>query len=80
MCSCSLRLSGSPSLLRFVAKDPDGRFHCHVFSCANKDKAHAVALTVAKAFYLAYQVGVVLGKVGGVSEAGPSNLSCGDAS
>lgn len=40
----------------FVAKDPDGRFHCYVFSCANKDKAHAIALTVAKAFYLAYQI------------------------
>ena len=63
------------SLSRFVAKDPDGQFHCHVFRCANKDKAHAVALTVAKGFYLAYQVGVVLGSRWHVGEvAGQGEL------
>ena len=32
------------------------RFYCHVFRCASADKAYALALSVAKAFYLAFQV------------------------
>ncbi len=41
----------------FVAKELDDQFYCYVFRCASKEKAYAVALTLAKAFYLAYQVG-----------------------
>lgn len=33
------------------------RFYCFVFRCATEEKAYALALAVAKAFYLAYQVG-----------------------
>ena len=40
----------------FVAKEEDGNFYCYVFRCANKDKAHALAVTLSKAFYLAYQI------------------------
>lgn len=40
----------------FVAKDTDGEFYCYVFRCASEDKAYALALAVAKAFYLAYQI------------------------
>ena len=32
------------------------RFYCYVFRCVSEDKAYALALAVAKAFYLAYQV------------------------
>ena len=32
------------------------RFYSYVFRCANKEKSYALALAVAKAFYLAYQV------------------------
>ncbi len=32
------------------------RFYCYVFRCANKGKAYTLALTISKAFYLAYQV------------------------
>ena len=31
------------------------RFYCFVFRSASKEKAYAIVLTVAKAFYLAYQ-------------------------
>lgn len=40
----------------FVAKDSDGKFYCYVFRCTSKDKSYALALAVAKAFYLAYQI------------------------
>lgn len=40
----------------FVAKEEDGNFYCYVFRCANRDKAHALAVTLSKAFYLAYQI------------------------
>lgn len=42
----------------FVAKELDEQFYCYVFRCTSKEKAYAVALTLAKAFYLAYQVSV----------------------
>ena len=32
------------------------RFNCYVFQCTNPDKAHTLALAIAKAFYLAYQI------------------------
>ena len=32
------------------------RFYCHAFRCISEEKAYALALAVAKAFYLAYQV------------------------
>ena len=35
------------------------RFYCYVFRCASEDKAYALALAVAKAFYLAYQVSYI---------------------
>jgi hypothetical protein len=40
----------------FVAKNTDGEFYCYVFRCVSEDKAYALALAVAKAFYLAYQI------------------------
>ncbi|CAI8006340.1 Low density lipoprotein receptor adapter protein 1 [Geodia barretti] len=40
----------------FVAKGDDGEFYCHVFRCVSEEKAYALALAVAKAFYLAYQI------------------------
>lgn len=40
----------------FVAKETDDLFYCHVFQCSSREKAHALALALAKAFYLAYQV------------------------
>ena len=43
----------SPS---FVAKETDDLFYCYVFKCSSREKAHALALALAKAFYLAYQV------------------------
>lgn len=43
----------SPS---FVAKETDDLFYCYVFRCSSREKAHALALALAKAFYLAYQV------------------------
>lgn len=39
-----------------VVKEADRRFYCHVFRCASADKAYALALSVAKAFYLAFQI------------------------
>lgn len=45
-----------PEALSLVAKDTDGKFYCYVFRCANKGKAYTLALTVSKAFYLAYQI------------------------
>lgn len=45
------------NVFSFVARDVDsGNFHCYVFKCRNEDKAYALALSIAKAFYLAYQI------------------------
>ena len=47
----------SPHIFSFVARDMEANtFHCHVFRCKSEDKAYALALSVAKAFYLAYQI------------------------
>ena len=32
------------------------RFNCYVFQCTSAEKAHTLALAIAKAFYLAYQI------------------------
>ena len=34
------------------------RFYCFVFHSASKEKAYAIVLTVAKAFYLTYQASI----------------------
>ena len=39
-----------------VCTGNSNRFYCHVFRCVSEEKAYALALAVAKAFYLAYQV------------------------
>lgn len=43
-------------IFSFVAKEESGNFYCYVFRCANKEKAHALAVTLSKVFYLAYQI------------------------
>ena len=44
-------------IFTFVAKETDsGQFYCYVFKCTHAEKACALALSLAKAFYLAYQI------------------------
>ena len=45
-----LSLSLSPPLYNLF------RFNCYVFQCTIAEKAHTLALAIAKAFYLAYQI------------------------
>ena len=52
--------SSSPSLFL--------RFYCFVFCSASKEKAYAIVLTVAKAFYLAYQASDHVTSVGVVKQ------------
>ena len=40
----------------FVAKDQDNKFNCYVFRASSEEKAYALALSISKAFYLAYQI------------------------
>ena len=40
----------------FVAKDQDNTFSCYVFRASSEEKAYALALSISKAFYLAYQI------------------------
>ena len=44
------------------------RFYCFVFRSASKEKAYAIVLTVAKAFYLAYQASDHMISVGVVKQ------------
>ena len=47
----------SSQVFTFVAKEVDsGHFYCYVFRCTHAEKANALALSLAKAFYLAYQI------------------------
>lgn len=43
-------------IFSFVAKEESGNFYCYVFRCVNKEKAHSLAVTLSKVFYLAYQI------------------------
>ena len=40
----------------FVAKEQDSCFYCYVFRASSQEKAYALALSISKAFYLAYQI------------------------
>lgn len=50
-------ISPHAQIFTFVAKEVDsGHFYCYVFRCMHAEKAYALALSLAKAFYLAYQI------------------------
>ena len=46
-----------PEVFSFVAKEPESnQFFCFVFKSLKEEKSYALALSLAKAFYLAYQI------------------------